>query len=93
MKVSIIKISYLRGKPANPKKLRVTQKFKELALKRNHVEKGGHYMDESEMPRYFALSERTEQIKEQVKEEKKSVEVEEITVPVKKVRRRKPAEE
>jgi hypothetical protein len=92
MKEEIIKINYIKGKPANPKRLLVTPEYKKLALRRNHVKNGGYYMDVSDLSRYFALSERREEIKEQVKEVEQKPEAEEIKVPVKKVRRRKPAE-
>jgi hypothetical protein len=92
MKEEIIKINYIKGKPANPKRLLVTLEYKKLALRRNHVKNGGYYMDVSDLPRYFALSERRDEIKEQANEFEQKPEGEEIKVPVKKVRRRKPAE-
>ena len=57
--MEIIKISYQGGKPARPKKLRVSQKFAELALKKNNVANGGYYMAVSDLRRYFLVEEKT----------------------------------
>jgi len=56
--MEIIKVSYVGGKPANPKKLRVSQKFAELALKKNNVSNGGYYMMVSDLPKYFSVVEK-----------------------------------
>jgi len=57
--MEIIKVSYVGGKPANPKKLRVSQKFAELALKKNNVSNGGYYMAVSDLPKYFSVVEKS----------------------------------
>jgi hypothetical protein len=57
--MEIIKISYQGGKPARPKKLRVSQKFAELALKKNNVANGGYYMAVSDLRKYFLVEEKS----------------------------------
>ena len=56
--MEIIKVNYVGGKPANPKKLKVSQKFAELALKKNNVSRGGYYMTVSDLPKYFSVVEK-----------------------------------
>jgi len=86
--MEIIKVNYVAGKPANPKKLRVTEKFKSLALKRNHVKDGGHYMDVHELPKYFTLREEIKEKKvEKVAEEPKVAEIEKK--PLRRTRKKK----
>jgi len=79
--MEIIKVSYVGGKPANPKKLRVSQKFAELALKKNNVSNGGYYMAVSDLPKYFSVVEKSAPVAEPV------AEIQETDAPK---RRRKP---
>jgi len=79
--MEIIKVSYVGGKPANPKKLRVSQKFAELALKKNNVSNGGYYMAVSDLPKYFSVVEKPAPVAEPV------AEIQETDAPK---RRRKP---
>jgi len=85
--MEIIKVNYVGGKPANPKKLRVSQKFAELALKKNNVSRGGYYMMVSDLPKYFSVVEKEQP--EPAPEPVEEITVEPAPEPAPK-RRRKP---